>query len=151
MVSKKFLTQYDLALDYFMSHLKTEFNVVSVVLYGSMAKKTLHEGSDIDVLVVLEDVPTDWRVREKLLFSLVQDILFKYHINVSPVVCSKEMVRGAIKQGNPLFYGLLTGYSILYDTTSFFKKMITILSKEIVIERPVYIDEEKTWNLAEIV
>jgi len=55
-----------------------------------------------------------------------------------------------VKRGNPLFYGILTGYAILFNRDDFFKKEMDEVKAMVRVERPIFYDKEGKWNLAEI-
>jgi predicted nucleotidyltransferase len=56
-----------------------ETRLVSVVLFGSYAQGTASPGSDIDLLVIVQQLPADPEPQEKLLDSIEIPILKKYH------------------------------------------------------------------------
>lgn len=59
-----------------------------LILYGSHARGDATEDSDIDVLVVLNEVP-DWSDRERA-HEVMHDLRKKYGAHVSPLVTSRE-------------------------------------------------------------
>jgi predicted nucleotidyltransferase len=58
----------------FADTVKENFPVKKIILYGSYAKGTPREDSDIDVAVVLESVDDDFLKSEAKLFQLKRDI-----------------------------------------------------------------------------
>ena len=44
--------------------------LVSVVLFGSQARGTADEHSDIDLVVIAEEVPKDWRRQDEMITEL---------------------------------------------------------------------------------
>lgn len=59
-------------LDAFVSRGKKSFgsSLVSVVLFGSFASGTAKEFSDVDLLVIAEDLPKDWRKGDEIALEL---------------------------------------------------------------------------------
>ena len=54
-------SEHKIALDFGIKVIKKFKNIVkSVVLFGSVAKKEQIEGSDIDILLIIDDVSIDW-------------------------------------------------------------------------------------------
>lgn len=43
----------------YIAILKENYNVVAVILFGSYAKGTEHEDSDIDIAIITDDIKTD--------------------------------------------------------------------------------------------
>lgn len=51
-----------------------------VILYGSIARGDWHEGSDIDLLVISDFVPANFRDRGSVLLDVVQGIPIEPHV-----------------------------------------------------------------------
>lgn len=75
--------------------LRRDFAVASVVLFGSFARGTEHEGSDIDLLVV-GDLPG--RV-----FDQVGEVLRRTDLPVEPIVVTAATFERRRREGHPLF------------------------------------------------
>lgn len=127
-----------------------ETRLVSVVLFGSYAQGTASPGSDIDLLVIVHQLPADPEPQEKLLDSIEIPILKKYHRCVSVILATPEAVQNEVNRENPLFFGIWTGYSILLDSKDFFRNCMEIVRHHIQRSKPVFIDGRRRWNLAEI-
>ena len=93
--------------------------LVSVVLFGSYAQGTASPESDIDLLVIVQQLPADPEPVEKLLDSIEIPILKKYHRCVSVILTTPEAVQNEVNRENPLFFGIWTGYSVLLDSGDF--------------------------------
>ncbi|MEN2985996.1 MAG: nucleotidyltransferase domain-containing protein [Thermodesulfovibrionaceae bacterium] len=109
--------------------------LVSVVLFGSVARETQRFDSDIDLLIVVEDLPKG-RLKRTMEFmeieEKIQDFLKdleKIGINtyLSPVLKTPEEV----KIGSPLFLDLVEDAKILYDREDFFKKELEKIKEKL--------------------
>jgi predicted nucleotidyltransferase len=67
--------------------------VVAVILYGSYARGTATEDSDVDLLVVVDDRLDPWKVRDSL-DDFLLDVLLDTDRLVSVVVVPKEHYEG---------------------------------------------------------
>ena len=73
------------ALERFAQALRERFggSVIDVRLFGSYARSTAHEGSDVDVAVVLREA--GWETRREVL-DLAADIGLEHGLTLSPTV-----------------------------------------------------------------
>jgi len=65
---------------------RQNFPVRKIILYGSYAKKSAKEGSDIDVAVVMRRFEGDWLLSRAKLFKLRSDI----DLMIEPVLLEEE-------------------------------------------------------------
>lgn len=102
--------------------------LVSVVIFGSAARETQRFDSDIDILIIAEDLPKGRmkRVRE---FDAIEDkiepflkSLQKEEINtyISPIIKSPEEA----ENGSPLFLDMVEDARILFDKDGFFSGVL---------------------------
>ena len=68
--------------------LNTEFNVDRIVLFGSVARGTADEESDLDLLIVLKQ-PPDHPVRNRI-SSIILDINLEHDANLSGLVVDQR-------------------------------------------------------------
>ena len=63
--------------------------LIAVILFGSYARGDYDEGSDLDVLIVLDDYHSYW---EELVRSaeLASDLSLKYGVTISRTIMSEE-------------------------------------------------------------
>jgi predicted nucleotidyltransferase len=66
--------------------IRTRFPVKQVILYGSFARGTQHQDSDIDVAVILEKQPNDILEAETELYKLCRDI----DLRIEPIIVEDE-------------------------------------------------------------
>lgn len=129
---------------------KFGLDLVSIVLFGSYARGTATKYSDIDLLAVVKNLPRDWRERDMILDDLEFYFLKKHHKRIFPILTTPEAIINSVKRGNPLFYGILTGYAILFDRDDFFENEMDEVKAMVRVEKPIFYDKEGKWNLAEI-
>ena len=68
-----------------------------------MAKGTSRETSDVDLLVVMKDLPAGWRERDKVLDDIVMDFILK-GVRMFPIIVSPEAMENSAKIQNPLLW-----------------------------------------------
>lgn len=102
--------------------------LISVVIFGSSARETQRFDSDIDILIIVKDLPKGRmkRIRE---FEAVEDsvepfltLLQKEGINtcISAVIKTPEEAL----TGSPLFLDMVEDAKILFDKDGFFSHML---------------------------
>jgi predicted nucleotidyltransferase len=106
--------------------------LISIAIFGSVAKDRFRPDSDIDILIVAKDLPKG-RIRrvtefvENIENRLAEDIKMMAKSSIypylSPVIKSMEEVR----QGSPLFLDMTEDVKILYDRDNFFQNYIADL------------------------
>jgi predicted nucleotidyltransferase len=93
--------------------------VVSVVLYGSQARAEAESGSDVDLLVVVPDLPQEWRD----LFS-IEDELAQMGIELGrPMdirLVEPEGVAHAVTSATPLMLEIYDSHRLVFDPDGFF-------------------------------
>lgn len=112
-------------------------NLVSVVLFGSVARGEAGEGSDIDLLVVLESFNDSFGERFRIFQEIEAELtassprieLRKRRLGtlISPIPLTKEEV----KQRPPILLDILTDGIILYDKDDFIKRQLNELQERL--------------------
>lgn len=92
----------------------------SVILFGSYAKDTAQEYSDIDTLIILNRKFANWMERRDLEIEL-RKRLYRTVGQVSPRVGSIEELEAALEAHNPLILNILDSGVALYDNGAFAK------------------------------
>jgi len=130
---------YKNLLDDFLKIIKKEYKdeLISVVLYGSVARGNARKTSDVDLIVVLEDAPSKYYKRSdrliktlKILEESKEFLRLKkesYSAYLKPIVFSKSEA----EEDRPLFLDLIEDEIILYDREDFFKKRLRSLKKRL--------------------
>ncbi len=141
----------DQMLDEFMEKCRNKFGnkLISIVLFGSYAKGTYTEYSDIDLLVVAKGLPENRMARHRILNEVKLEFIYKYHIRFSPVFVEHRDL--SVEHINPLVYGILTGYRVLYDSLNFWSNFMVKLKPKIHEKRPIYIKDKQQWKIAEMI
>lgn len=115
-------------------------NLVSLVLFGSVARGDWKEGSDIDILVAARNLPSSFSKRIDLLIPVLEKARMKSpsrpFIQVYPL-----NVEEAAKN-RPIYLDMLTDAVILYDKDGFMTgvlkglhdKLATFGAKKIILE-----------------
>jgi uncharacterized protein len=108
-------------LERIQSHLQERFGeaLVSVVLYGSRARGDSQDGSDIDLLVVLRDLPAEWRE----IFTM-EDALSQFGLTLGlrldVRLVESNAVTHAVTSATPLMLEIGDANRVLFDPHAFF-------------------------------
>jgi predicted nucleotidyltransferase len=140
-------------------------NLVSVVLFGSVARGEAEEGSDIDLLLVAKEFKSSSsrfdnfnKIEKELKASKEYRELKEKKLGtlISPLPLTPE----EIKKNPPILLDLVTDGIIVYDTDNFMKECITNLRKRLeekgarkifLGKRRWYWDLKPDYKLGEIV
>ncbi|GAB6182713.1 nucleotidyltransferase domain-containing protein [Thermodesulfovibrio hydrogeniphilus] len=102
--------------------------LVSVVIYGSVGRQTQRFDSDVDLLIVVEDLPKgrfarleEFECVEKMIEPVVEDVRkIGVQTYLSPVIKTpEEVIKGSL-----LFLDMVEDAKILYDRDNFFEKFL---------------------------
>jgi len=123
--------------------------VVSVTLYGSRISGGARTRSDYDMIIIMDQLPTDPNMREEFVASAITRILLSSGARISPLVLSKKEATAEAENGSPLLATVLANYKILYDPTGFMVLLLD-LTKQF---RPslTFVERGKAWNLSRTV
>lgn len=120
-------TEHDIAMD-FAVKVSQQFNkmIKSVVLFGSSAKKEQTVGSDIDIVIILDDASIKWDqeliawYRERL-EKIIKENPYKHSLHINTVKLStwwEDLMRG-----DPLVLNILRYGESLTDFGGFFEPL----------------------------
>jgi predicted nucleotidyltransferase len=123
--------------DVLLSQLESFYGerLVSVVIFGSVARETQNFSSDIDVSIIAQELP-EGRIRRIREFEAVEDriepflkSLQKEGINtrISALIKTPEEA----KNGSPLFLDMVEDAQILFDKGEFFSALLKRLKKRL--------------------
>ncbi|MEM2733130.1 MAG: nucleotidyltransferase domain-containing protein [Candidatus Bathyarchaeia archaeon] len=110
-------------LDKLLAHFGN--NLVSFVIYGSVARGSAKPDSDIDILIVANALPKSRMERQKIFLEVertlepeINDLWGKgLHIDFSPIILSVEEAR----RFRPIYLDMVEDAVIIYDKGDFFK------------------------------
>jgi len=109
--------------------------LVSLAVYGSVARGTPRRDSDLDLLVVVRDLPRSITERIRLFEQaedMIQDLLDRpfdqgYYIALSPVILTPEEVRRI----PPILLDMTEDAVIVYDKDNFLKSVLEYLKEKL--------------------
>jgi len=108
-------------------------DLISLIVFGSIGRGTFREDSDIDLLIIANNLPNG-RIKRINHFMLVEEkmesLLKSLELNqmyLSTIIKSPEE---AIK-GSPLFLDMIEDGIILYDKDNFFKDILNKLKENL--------------------
>ncbi|MFQ6056673.1 MAG: nucleotidyltransferase domain-containing protein [Methanosarcinales archaeon] len=134
--------EYQIAINEFIKKV-LKLKVISIVLFGSFARKENTNYSDLDMLVVMEDLPEKWSDRIEILVPITAKIAMEYGVTISPICMTKDEVLDNLHAKTPMFIDMTRGYKVLYDK-GFFVKSIREFSEE-VSKIYIYNKRQKVW------
>jgi len=136
------------ALEEFVEACKKKLgeSLVSIVLFGSRVKGYAREDSDYDLLIIAKNLP-DIKERLNLLEEEENKIWDKYKIKISSLLLEEEEIFSPV---NPLLFGVLSGYKVLFGEESF-KKNLQQAKAWIEEMNPIYVEGEKEWRIKELI
>ena len=143
----------EMAINEFVEACKEKFgeDLISIVLFGSYARGNFKESSDVDLLVIVENLPESVWERSKLMKEITWKIFLKYNEDLQPILSTPEEIIAAMRIGNPIFFGILLGYKILFDSRDFFERSLKeIVASRIVKNPPLFVYGGKGWKLEKI-
>ncbi len=102
--------------------------LVSFVVFGSVARETYRFDSDLDILIIAEDLPRG-RMKRVGQFAAIEQRIEPFleslqkegiHTYISAIFKTP----GEARRGSPLFLDMVEDASILYDRNGFFSKIL---------------------------
>jgi predicted nucleotidyltransferase len=122
--------------------------LVGVVLYGSVARQSPHDGSDVDLLLIVEPLPSGRAARRALADHIEQAALRR-----SPDLPEASLVLRTpheIQAGFPLLLDIVAGGTIVMDTAGAVAALLAAWSQRLaaVGARRIVTGESWHWDLA---
>ncbi|MFQ6052097.1 MAG: nucleotidyltransferase domain-containing protein [Candidatus Hydrothermarchaeota archaeon] len=121
-------------------------DLVSVVLFGSYTTDKHTWDSDIDLLVVLDNLPENQMIRSELTSEIVSVFNLKHGITISPIF----LTRKEAKVTQPFYLDMVSEGQILYDRGEFMKKKLEEVRRkleELGAKKEKLPDGTIYWNL----
>ncbi len=146
----KSITHYEQILNKFKQEIFAKFkdDLISLVLFGSVARGTARKDSDIDILIILKDAPDSYYERLKSVVDI--ELRLRDIEQMMPVFSSIILSLDEAKQNRHIFLDMIDGSIILYDTNNFFKNRLSELKNRLVQlgSKKVTLDDDTWyWNL----
>lgn len=108
--------------DYCVSYYKER--LISLVIFGSVAKNTFSPESDIDVLIILESKWSNYRAYSEYFVNIEEKLDKKgLYLEINPIFKSKDEINVEL----PYLWD--TEFIILFDRDNFFNNFILDLEK----------------------
>jgi predicted nucleotidyltransferase len=103
--------------------------LISLVVFGSVGRGTPRPDSDIDLLLIVKDLPIGRiaRVNEFAAIEASSGLAATGHIELSPVFKTPE----EIANGSPLLLDMIEDARVLFDRDDFFKRAMKDLNERL--------------------
>lgn len=131
--------KYNELIEEYCSVIKNCFNdrLISICLFGSVAREEAKPDSDIDILIVAEDLPKDIGMRVKQTNN-VHEFLKKTEVykslqrsHICGLISDIFFTPGEIKKHPPIMLDMIDDGIILYDKGSFLNNELKILKRRL--------------------
>lgn len=115
---------------------------MACAIFGSFARDTATCESDIDILIVADNLPQG-RIKRIIEFETVEENLMRKHKDIlfSPIIKTPQEVR----MGSPLFWDMTEHIIILYDRNDFFKDFLQSVAERLKKNRARKITKGSAW------
>ncbi len=107
MISKD---QFDKEIQNIVNQLVRLYKPEKIILFGSLAKDQIEQGTDIDLFIIKNDVPKLGVDRIRQL-----DALIKYKLATDFIVYKPQELEQRLKLGDPFVKTILKEGKVLYD------------------------------------
>lgn len=123
LLAKKFLELFHLerrleikkefraSLEEFVRNLKKNKHIISVILFGSLAKCTETKESDIDLVIITDKISET----KKIASGLIENLFGFYKYLIEEHIYTKEKFDSFYRKGNDLIINLIKDGIVLYD------------------------------------
>ncbi len=127
----KIESEHDIALDFATkTYKKFDKSIKAIVLFGSTAKKTRTAGSDIDIIIIIDDVTIKWDQEltawyRQELNNIINENPYKMNLHINTVKLSTwwdDMIRG-----DPIVLNIIRYGEALIDLAGFFNPLKYLL------------------------
>lgn len=108
----------------FVEQVKNVFrdNLVSIVLFGSVARGDCREDSDIDMLVVMRNLPQSFFKRIDLFIPIIEKA--RENASSKPLIQVYPLTVDEAAKNRPIYLDMLTDAIIIYDRDKFIEKVL---------------------------
>jgi len=93
-IVKKSESKMEKILEEFISECKKKFgkDLISIILFGSYARGTYKETSDIDLLIIVNNLSKNWIENDKLIEDIEIKFIKKYDINIQSILTTPQSI-----------------------------------------------------------
>lgn len=105
----------------YVEAIKASLRPKLILLYGSLARGTFGLGSDVDILVIAENLPKNPNERLKLLYDLDRT-----HAPIDAKAYTPEEVKRMLLKGHPLIMDALEDGEVLYADEDYLRKLMAM-------------------------
>ncbi|MDP3046948.1 MAG: nucleotidyltransferase domain-containing protein [Chloroflexota bacterium] len=123
-------------------------DLVSIVLFGSFARGDPHPYSDIDLLLVVENLPGGWRERSTSELAM-ERLGLQRGRPLQVILVEPTEVHFAVDTIMPLLLEIREGFHCLFDRERFFQNEMVRLEETLVV-RGVHRLAEHKWEVPEL-
>lgn len=127
--------------------------LVSVVVYGSVARRTAGPESDIDILIITEDVPKSRLRRQEMFLNIERGFEHMleglwsrgFYVDFSPIILTPREA----SRLRPIYLDMVEDSIMLYDRDGFFSKVLNRLKRKLrqLGSKRVWIGDKWYWIL----
>lgn len=141
---------YKELLNRFKQLLKEKFgaNLISIVLFGSVARNTAGVESDIDLLIIIKEAPSSYYKRLEPIIGIELKLRQSAELTKdgSPMLSTIILSRDEALENRNIFLDMIEDSIILYDQDSFFKNRLKDIQKRLFeLGSKKIILEDRTW------
>lgn len=129
--------------------LRFQENLVSIILFGSHARAQSKKYSDIDLLVILNEINLSSTAKSELEFELSWAWQEKFNIKIDLLLLSRQDALDNFSVPSPLFSTLALGVKIYYDKDEFFARHYNSFLQQLKNQKYYYTDSVTTWDLSQ--
>lgn len=137
----------------YLNFLKQEqgANLVSFVLYGSVARGQAKDDSDIDLLIVCEDLPDDRFERNRVFINIENRLPGALGVNPMdfPYISTVLKTKKEAEYHSPLYLDMVEDGKILFDKGSFIQKVFSDIKERLeeLGAKRIWIGNKWYWDL----
>ncbi len=125
-------------------------DLISIILFGSMARGEIQKNSDIDLLIITENLPEERLKRQDIFMKLEGEINLEikqiyekwgFYPYISPILKTADEAKCL----SPLYLDMVTDARIIYDRNNFFKNILEKLKIELELLNAMKKKVGKKW------
>ncbi|UCD72018.1 MAG: nucleotidyltransferase domain-containing protein [Syntrophobacterales bacterium] len=142
-------------LERFLELLKQTFgdSLVSLVLYGSVARGDAEADSDIDLLLILRDPPNNYHRRLDQVLGVQSDLereevykRMRERLDIEPFLSHIILSKEEADENRYIYLDMVEDAKILYDRDNFFAQRLKVIKKRLreLHSKRVWL-EDGTW------